>query len=1611
MLTTKVITPKQGESYYAKENYYSAEESIENSQWFGKGAKELGLRGKVKPKQFKKLLYGELPNGTKFRNRNPDNPKNKERAGLDCTFSAPKSVSTLALVGGDEQVENAHKEAVKRTLKIIERDYAATRVKKNYQSRVVNTGNLVVGQFHHDTSRELDPHLHTHCVILNMTKHNNKLYAFHNDGIHANKKMLGMIYQNELAIEIQKLGYEIEPKENGQFEIKGFKEQDLQSLSKRRQQIKAELRSDSTWKDREKIWDKTRIKKGEPIPREELQNYWRQELSDAPFPQPLPEQAKEYNSQLRTAVTSAKGAVAEAIEHSSERNVAFKPETLKKFILEEVGKYSHELLHNEIVNNNELIHLDKKVTTQTALLREINTIRLVKDGQGKVEALSSTEAVTDSLAGLSLTEGQQNAVVMAATTNDQIIAWQGKAGVGKTYALNTFKTIAQNAGYTVKGFAPSAKAAGILSEEMSIQATTVARKLVSQPLDEEAEQQQIWIVDEAGLLGAKDAHELLQKAKTENARVLLVGDTRQLSSVAAGNPFKSLQQAGMTTAHMNQSLRQKTKDLKQAVNLLSDGHIAEGIKILETNKRIEEISNEGERASRIASDYLKLSPFDRKQTLIIAGTHRERQAILDGIRNELKAEGSLGNSVAIKRLKSKNLTNVQKNYAHNYDVNNVVVPLADRKRLGLEKNQRYLVKAVDRKTDSLILIDKTGAEKRVSPAHFKYKEVYDVVDTDIAEGDRLRWGKNDKELNRTNGEEFTVSSINDDGTASITTETGNTEQINLKKLQHLDHALVSTTYSSQGMTSNRVLVSVSNNLTLSQESFYVAASRAKYNLQFYVEDKASLIENASKSRAQQNPLELIREHQRQAKEEVEAEVNSKSTPKPTIKVVEKEPEVSAEIEETKIELTPNPITESEFTNIPPESPEINTPTTEENHAPSPIMDNSPLFSSGELELLNRKTQNLTERLEQLATQKLSNKEKQVKQNYLEKQLLSIQVFSQLSLGQQVSLGDVNGTITALKLSPGGLPEAWVQWDNSTVPIAEQPHRLQNPDNTLNQVQNYDPSRNSQQPQPNNDEPLPEGFSPSFSTNRRPPRLHNQQRIRISSESSTRSFDQTDSTSDPSLRPDGAEARTTSPTVSTDFENSIMGVQLTQQQLKRGSISLRKHQPKHQRNNRQLSRTNQQYQHHNLEFERIKRERKELTNQVRNTPLLDVVERLGLQQDRYDQHKYKSDSHIISINENRFYDHLNLKGGGGAIDLVMHVQGSKFKDAVDWLNGAAIICEAVSFRTPTLSISKQHTQHTNTKPVVKKEAFIPPVADPSKWDGVKDYLVTKRGLPESLINLLHKNGSIYADSKQNAVFLRKNLERKVTGASLRGTFNDSKFKGLAKGTERDTGWFMMSKHRGDIQRIILTESPIDAMSAAALTQKSEPTLFISIDGNGAIPEDYLKEQLQQGKEVIVAFDNDRDGNFMAQKILAELKSAERVAPRIGKDWNERLLLSQNPVEEQKWLARQEYEQLSSQVLALPNFDRASPQEVDTGVAMFVIKNSIAENSEEKYSSKVFQVLAQSDTVLNWKKSMPDHEYQALAKQYVVDIFNTAVRTRESMIQEQQQQQKPSTELEM
>lgn len=289
----------------------------------------------------------------------------------------------------------------------------------------------------------------------------------------------------------------------------------------------------------------------------------------------------------------------------------------------------------------------------------------------------------------------------------------------------------------------------------------------------------------------------------------------------------------------------------------------------------------------------------------------------------------------------------------------------------------------------------------------------------------------------------------------------------------------------------------------------------------------------------------------------------------------------------------------------------------------------------------------------------------------------------------------------------------------------------------------------------------------------------------------------------------------------------------------------------------------------------------LANKVRDVPLEQVVYELGLNPDPKDKHKWIHENHIINITGSKFYDWQHLKGGGGAIDLVMHVNQCDFKQAVAWLNdrlGEGATINAVTYKTRVIIQTEQ------------PRPFISPEQNESKWQIVKSYLTRERRLPSSLVDNLYQQRLIYADSKQNAVFIRRSLdESTITGATLRGTAGgDNTFKGLAIGSKRNTGWFHFQiggQSSDPIQRAVLVESPIDAMSFAVLDRaESRKTIYISTDGAGQVPIEFLRTL--PASSVIVAYDNDQPGNLMAQKVMEQLPNCVRKHPKT-QDWNSEL----------------------------------------------------------------------------------------------------------------------------
>jgi 5S rRNA maturation endonuclease (ribonuclease M5) len=300
----------------------------------------------------------------------------------------------------------------------------------------------------------------------------------------------------------------------------------------------------------------------------------------------------------------------------------------------------------------------------------------------------------------------------------------------------------------------------------------------------------------------------------------------------------------------------------------------------------------------------------------------------------------------------------------------------------------------------------------------------------------------------------------------------------------------------------------------------------------------------------------------------------------------------------------------------------------------------------------------------------------------------------------------------------------------------------------------------------------------------------------------------------------------------------------------------------------------------LELTNWKNKYADIANQVRDLSLKEVAYELGLEADPKDKHKWQNEHHTINITGSKFYDWKQMKGGGGAIDLVMHINECDYKQSLAWLGdrfGESATIEAVTYKTREI-IRTESVQE-----------FIPPVPSQSQWLSVKQYLTRTRKLPSGLVDRLHEQGLVYADQNQNAVFIRRSIdESKITGASLRGTAgSDNQFKGLAKGSKRKEGWFYLTQgeqSRDPVRRVVLVESPIDAMSLAVLERTdSVKTLYLSTDGAGVIPIEYLKEV----KDVVIAFDRDRSGQEMAQRIKTQLPNAVSKTPK-AIDWNQDLV---------------------------------------------------------------------------------------------------------------------------
>jgi conjugative relaxase-like TrwC/TraI family protein len=264
-------------SYYTKDNYYTTDAETDASSWAGAGALAAGLSGQVELGVFQALLEGRLPDGSTI----GTGVDGKHAPGFDMTFSAPKSLSLLAYVGGDERLLAANMQAVTSTIAWAEKNLAETRMKgPGGIVAPVRTGNLVVALFQHDTNRNLDPQAHVHAVVANATQGpDGKWRALFNGKLWQANSVLGSIYHAQLRTEVEQLGYKVEiTGKHGQFEIGGISREAVMAFSTRRQEV-LDAYSQLTWqneKTRNAVTIKTRARKQTVENRADLYAAWRE---------------------------------------------------------------------------------------------------------------------------------------------------------------------------------------------------------------------------------------------------------------------------------------------------------------------------------------------------------------------------------------------------------------------------------------------------------------------------------------------------------------------------------------------------------------------------------------------------------------------------------------------------------------------------------------------------------------------------------------------------------------------------------------------------------------------------------------------------------------------------------------------------------------------------------------------------------------------------------------------------------------------------------------------------------------------------------------------------------------------------------------------------------------------------------------------------------------------------------------------------------------------------------------------------------------------------------------------------------------------------------------
>jgi conjugative relaxase-like TrwC/TraI family protein len=891
MLTiSKPLGARQAQAYHreefqnARENYYTEGDRV-LGEWHGKLVEEWGLSGEVGEEHFARLAQGQHPltgeqlvrHQTPHEYVGPDGERVKtmeHRAGWDATFSAPKSVSLTALVGGDARVREAHRRSVAAALDELER-YVQARIGGNHPA--VGTGRWVAAKFEHDSSRPVDgyaaPQLHTHVVVFNLTQlEDGEARALQPRELFRTQQYATAVYRSELALRLRDLGYEVERGESGQPEVKGYSREYLEASSPRRRQIKEHLAEAgrSGAGAAQIAAHQTREEKSASLTHEEMRAKHRElALVFGDQAEAAVRAAGERGERVEAGEAAGQQKAQSAVSFSRDRNlereaVADERELLRDALSRSIGEATLREVREEIekrLRSGELVELGRRseevgraFTTAEMIRRERDTIERMRAGQARHAALVDAGIRRETAEKHQrLNEGQRRAVEQVLASRDQITALEGVAGAGKTTSLAAIREAAERAGYRVEGMAPTSRAAQKLGEA-GIESGTMQRHLTRGELGSE-EEKRLYILDESSLASTKQMNEFLRRLREED-RVLLVGDARQHQAVEAGRPYEQLQEAGMQTARLDEIVRQRDPALKAVVEQLSRGEVKEAVQGLDQQGRVHEIADRGQRLDAIAREYVAKP----EGTLVVSPDNASRMEINGLIHRALQETGQVkGEEHHLRVLVARQeITGADRQWAERYQPGDVVRYTKGSEAIGVGTGEYVRVDRVDAK-QNLLTVEREGGE-RVSydPRRLHGVALYREAERGFAEGDRVQFTAPYKEQRIANRELGTIEEIDRAGNLRIRLESGREARFNITECPHLDHGYAVTSHSSQGQTADRVLVHVDTERTeqlVNRRLAYVAVSRGRYDAQVFTNDKARLTEKLGRDASHRSAIQ------------------------------------------------------------------------------------------------------------------------------------------------------------------------------------------------------------------------------------------------------------------------------------------------------------------------------------------------------------------------------------------------------------------------------------------------------------------------------------------------------------------------------------------------------------------------------------------------------------------------------------------------------------------------------------------------------------------------------------------------------------------------------------